>query len=86
MVEESENCSDLIKEILRKLVRAKKDDEDIRNSAKCWIWDKAYVDGDIKVRGHCHGTGKYRDSTHRDINIKVKLNHKIPVTKLLSTA
>ena len=32
---------------------------------------------DFKVRDHCHITGKYRDSAHRDCNIKVKLNHKI---------
>ena len=32
---------------------------------------------DFKVRDHCHITGKYRDSAHRDCNIKFKLNHKI---------
>ena len=52
---------------------------DFTNSAKCWICDNLYVDGDIKVRDHCHVTGKYRGSAHRDCNIKVKLNHKIPV-------
>ena len=31
------------------------------------------------VRDHCHTTGKYRDSTHRDFNIKIELNHKIPI-------
>ena len=33
---------------------AKKDDEDFKNSTKCWICDNVYVDGDVKVRGHCH--------------------------------
>ena len=28
---------------------------------------------------HCHITGEYRDSTNKDINIDVNLNHKIPV-------
>ena len=57
----------------------KKDNEDFENSTKCWTWDNTYVDGDVKVRDHCLITGKYRDSTHRDCNINVKLNHKIPV-------
>ena len=38
----------------------------------------SYVDGDVKVRDHCHITGKYRSSAHRDCNINVKLNHKVP--------
>ena len=57
----------------------KKDDEDFENSTKCWICDNAYVDSDVKVRYHCHITGKYRNSAHRDCNINVKLNDKIPV-------
>ena len=44
-----------------------------------WIYDNAYFGGDIKVRDHCHITGKYRGSAHRDCDINVKLNHKIPV-------
>ena len=31
------------------------------------------------VRDHCHTTGKYRGSTHRDFNIKIEVNHKIPI-------
>ena len=34
----------------------------------------------IKVRLHCHITGKYRASACRDYNINFKSNHKIPVT------
>ena len=46
---------------------------------KCWICDNDYIDNDIKVRDHCHITGKYRHSADRDCNINLKLNHKIPV-------
>ena len=38
-----------------------------------------YIDGDVKVRDYCHGNGKYRGPAHRGCNIKVKLNHKVPV-------
>ena len=34
---------------------------------------------DGKVRNHCHITGKYRGSAHRDCNMNLKFNHKIPV-------
>ena len=57
----------------------KKDNEGFKNSTKCWICYNTYVDGDVKVRYHCHITGKYRESAHRDCNINVKLNHKTPV-------
>ena len=34
----------------------------MKNSTKCQICDNACVDGDVKVRDHCHITGKYRGS------------------------
>ena len=58
---------------------AKEDNEDFKNSTKCWICDNDYVGNDVKVRDHCHITGKYRRSAHRDYNINLKLNLKIPV-------
>ena len=39
---------------------AKENNEDFENSSKCWICDNDYIDGDVKVRDHCHITGKYR--------------------------
>ena len=56
----------------------KEDKDAFQKSAKCWICGSSYVDGDVKVRDHCHITGKYRSSAHRDCNINVKLNHKVP--------
>ena len=57
----------------------KEDNENFENSIKCWICDNDYVDNDVKVRDHWHVTGKYTCSAHRDCNINLKLNHKIPV-------
>ena len=59
----------------KELAVTKKKNEDFKNSTKCWICDN----GDVKVRDHGHVTGNYRGLAHRDCNIKVKLNHKIPV-------
>ena len=49
------------------------------NSAKSWNCDNDYIDNGVKVRDHCHITGKHRGSAHRNCNIIVKWNNKIPV-------
>ena len=73
MIKESKYCSDVMKKHFNK------DNEDFDDSTKCWICDNDFIDIDVKVRDHCHITGKYRGSAHRDCNINVKLNYKIPV-------
>ena len=57
----------------------REDGEELENSTKCRICDISYIEDDVKVRNHCHITVKYRNSAHRDGNINVKLNHKLPV-------
>ena len=81
MIKESKYCTNMMKKLFNKeLVMIKEDDnEDFENSTKCWICDNVYIDTDVKVRDHCHITGKYKGCGHRDCNINVKLNHKIPV-------
>ena len=69
----------LIKHFNKELVMTKEDNENFKNSTKCWVYENDYVDNDVNVRFHCHMTGKYRGSAHRDCNINLKLNHKIPV-------
>ena len=76
-IEESKYCSEGMNKYF--LVIAKEDNEDFKNSTKCWICDNDYVGNDVKVRDYCHITGKYTGSAHRDCNINLKLNHKIPV-------
>ena len=80
MHEESKYYSDEMNKHFRKeIVMTKKDDEDFGNATKCWIYDNIYVNSDVKVRGHCHVTGKYRGYVHRGSNITIKLNHKLPI-------
>ena len=62
----------------KELVMTKEDKENLKNSTKCWICNNDYVNNDVKVKDYCHITGKYRGSVHRDCNINVKLNRKIP--------
>ena len=67
------------KQCNKKLVITKKDVVNFENSSKCHICDNAQADGDVTVKDHCHITGEYRGSVHRDCNTKVKLKQKIPV-------
>ena len=60
----------------------KEDIEDFKNSFKCWTCENYYIDNDVKVRDHCHITGKYRSSAQRDCNVNLKLNKKTPVVFL----
>ena len=80
MVKESKHCSHVMKKYFYKeLVMSKIDDEDFESFTKCWICDNTFVDGNVKIRGRCHITRKYRGSTHRYCAIKLILNHKTPV-------
>ena len=80
MIKESKYCSGVMKKHFKKeLVMTKEDNEDFKNSTKRWICDNDYIDTDVKSRDHCHITGKYGGSAHRDCNINLKLNHKIPI-------
>ena len=45
----------------------------------CHICDKRYVNGDISDRDHCHITGKYRRSAHKDCNLSFRQTNRIPV-------
>ena len=72
-MEESKYCGDLMKKHFNKeLVMTKKDNEDVKNSTKCWICGDDYVYNDVKVRYHCHITGQYRGSAPIDCNINLK--------------
>ena len=78
MIEESKYYTDITKKYFNKelvMVNMMK----ILKTLLRWIWGNVYVEGDVKVRDHCHITGKYRGSAHRDCNIKVKFNHKTPI-------
>ncbi|XP_051176791.1 uncharacterized protein LOC127291633 [Leptopilina boulardi] len=52
---------------------------DFRNASTCHICRNKIKHGDIKVRDHCHLTGKYRGPAHRDCNINYHESQIIPV-------
>ena len=55
MIEESKYSSEVRKKHFNKeLVMTKENNEDFKNSTKCWVCDNDYVDNDVKVRYHYH--------------------------------
>ena len=83
MLDEVKYCKNVIKKEFNKPLRMTKDDEEKFKKAKeCHICNKKYTDKDIRVRDHCHITGKYRGSAHQECNLKLRVNPeevKIPV-------
>ena len=80
MHKESKYYNEVIKKHFNKeLVMTKEGNEDFKNSTKFWICGNDYIDTDVKVSVHCHINGKYRGCAHRDCNISLRLNRKIPI-------
>ena len=49
---------------------------------RCHICGEKYTDKDVRVRDHCHITGKFRGSAHQECNLKLRIKKediKIPV-------
>ena len=49
---------------------------------KCHICDKKYTDKDVRVRDHCHITGRFKGSVHQECNLKLRIKPediKVPV-------
>ena len=83
MLEEVKYCKKTMKKCFNKPLKMTSDDVDAFEKAKeCHICNKQYTENDIRVRDHCHITGKYRGSAHQECNLKLRLNPeeiKIPV-------
>ena len=83
MLEEVNWCKSKMKKHFNKPLKMIKENEtDFQKAAKCHICDIKYTNKDVRVRDHCHITGKYRGSAHRDCNLKLQIKPetiKIPV-------
>ena len=83
MLEEVKYCKNIMKkEFNKQLIMTHNDELSFKLEQKCHICEESYKDKDIRVRDHCHITGKYRGSAHQDCNLKLRLTPekiKIPV-------
>ena len=84
MLEEVEYCKAVIKKRFNKPLKMTENDE------MCFkLMDKCHIcmaekctDKDVRVRDHCHITGKFKGSSHQECNLKLRIkpeNIKIPV-------
>ena len=63
MLSEVEYCKKMINMEFQKPLEMTEEEEDLfQGSDKCYICGHKYLDNEIKVRDHCHITGKYRGS------------------------
>ena len=83
MLEEVEYCKAVIKKHFNKpLVMSEVDKQRFKTMDRCHICGEKYTDKDVRVRDHCHITGKFRGSAHQECNLKLRIKPediKIPV-------
>ena len=74
MLEEVEYCKAVIKKHFNKpLVMTEVDEQNFKTMDGCHICGEKYTDKDVRVRGHCHITGKFRGSAHQECNLKLRI-------------
>ena len=80
MLDEVKYCNKIMKKHFNKPLRMTEDDEkELQKANECHICNKKYNENDVRVRDHCHITGKYRGSAHQDCNLNFRITEKIPV-------
>ena len=58
------------------------DEQCLKTMDECHICDEKCTDKDVRIRDHCHITGKFRGSAHQEYNLKLRIKPediKIPV-------
>ena len=80
MLEEEKWCKETIKKHFNKTLEITVAEEiKFKRSDSCHICGIKYKPCEIKVRDHCHITGKYRGTGHQKCNINFKLTEEIQV-------
>ena len=74
ILEEVEYCKAIIKKQFNKPLVMTKDDEQCFITMDWYhICGENYTDKDVRVRDHCHITGKFRGSAHQECNLKLRI-------------
>ena len=80
MLAEVKYCKKVVKTHFTKpMEMTDEDEESFQRAEKCHICKTPYIESDVRVRDHCHVTGKYRGSAHEGCNLNFYLTDKIPV-------
>ena len=79
MVEAKDKIVDRMKEN-KEIIFNANNRRDFMTATKCFFCGEDFQDGDVKVRDHCHFTGRYRGCAHQDCNLQFAMRYyKIPV-------
>ena len=62
----------------KKMIFGEKEKEQFDKATKCWICKEEF-ENDVKVRDHCHFTGRYRGDAHNSCNLKYRKPNFTPV-------
>ena len=74
MLEDVKYCKTVIKKHFNKpLVMTEVDEQNFKTMDRCHICSEKYTDKDVRVRDHCHITGKFRGSAHQECNLKLRI-------------
>ena len=49
------------------------DEQCFKTMDGCHVCGEKYIDKDVRVRDHCHITGKFRGSAHQECNLKLRI-------------
>jgi hypothetical protein len=79
VLREAERCKRIVNNVFKKkMVITPKQERKFQKATKCHIC-RGHVEGDDKVKDHCHVTGLYGGAAHNKCNLNHKLTWKIPV-------
>ena len=79
MLQEVNWCKSIMKKHFNKKLKMSDENEiNFQKATKCHICNQQYTNEDIRVRDHCHITGKFRGSAHQECKLKPS-KIKIPV-------
>ena len=62
----------------KKMIFGEKQKELFYKETTCWICNGEF-DDDVKIRDHCHFTGRYRGAAHNSCNLKYRKPNLTPV-------
>ena len=61
------------------MIFEEEDKDKFETSTNCWICRKDFEEGEVRVRNHCHFTGKYRGAAHQKCNALFRKPKFVPV-------
>ena len=61
------------------MIMNEEDKANFETSTNCWICQKDFEEGEVRVRDHCRFTGKYRDAAHQKYNALFRKPKFVPV-------